>query len=190
MSAERRDRQTPSGGPVNPPRKNRTRPRSPSPRHRLPDRPIWNSPRCMARVSTSSTKAPATPNSPPSPMTSSKRPMRPADLRRERTTTKSLAQTPKAAAPPARSPASSSHKFARECVTLPANEVLSNVGDEAVNQAATLVRIWPSWKVMSLATSMSKAAPSRVRQRREADSASLKSIVRHALRVPLSLERR
>ena len=35
---------------------------------------------------------------------------------------------------------------------------------EVVNQAATWVRIWPSWNLVSLATSMSSSAPSRVRQ--------------------------
>ena len=33
-----------------------------------------------------------------------------------------------------------------------------------MNQAATWVRIWPSWNLVPLATSMSSAAPSRVRQ--------------------------
>ena len=43
-------------------------------------------------------------------------------------------------------------------------ELLSNVVDEVVNQAATWVRIWPSWNLVSLATTMSSSAPSRVRQ--------------------------
>ena len=69
-------------------------------------------------------------------------------------------------------------------------EVLSNVVDEAVNQAATWVRIWPSWNLVSLATSMSSSAPSRVRQCLAADSASLKSMVNVACLVPLPLVRR
>ncbi len=70
------------------------------------------------------------------------------------------------------------------------NEVLSNVVDEVVSQAATLGRMMPSWNLVSLATSMRCFAASRVRQWCEADSASLKSIVSVALRVPLPLVRR
>ena len=69
-------------------------------------------------------------------------------------------------------------------------EVLSNVVDEVVSQAATLGRMMPSWNLGSLATSMRCFAASRVRQWCEADSASLKSIVSVALRVPLPLVRR
>ena len=70
------------------------------------------------------------------------------------------------------------------------HELLSNVVDEAVSQAATLGRTMPSWNLVSLATSMRCVAASRIRQWWEADSASLKSIVRVALRVPLPLVRR
>lgn len=66
-------------------------------------------------------------------------------------------------------------------------EVMSKVVDAVVNQAATWVRIWPSWNLVCLATSTSHWAPSSTRQRRAADSASLKSIVNVALRVPLPL---
>ena len=69
-------------------------------------------------------------------------------------------------------------------------ELLSNVVDEVVSQAATLGRMMPSWNLVSLATSMRCIAASRVRQWCEADSASLKSIVSVALRVPLPLVRR
>ena len=69
-------------------------------------------------------------------------------------------------------------------------EVLSNVVDEVVSQAATLGRMMPSWNLVSLASSMRCFAASRVRQWCVADSASLKSIVSVALRVPLPLVRR
>ena len=49
-------------------------------------------------------------------------------------------------------------------LNLLAPELLSNVVDEVVSQAATLGRMIPSWNLVSLATSMRCLAASSVRQ--------------------------
>ena len=55
-------------------------------------------------------------------------------------------------------------EFEEETETAPSAELLSNVVDEVVSQAATLGRMTPSWNLVSLATSTRCFAASRVRQ--------------------------